>query len=215
MYILFKESKLAETEKCMEGYVLIKQGQIYNGIEEKPWMGDILIKNGKIEKLAEIIEGRIVNDAEIIDATGLHVYPGFVEAHCHLGLDGYTGGLAEEDFNELKAAAVQLMKRIKDIDLYELAESVKQISEFKLQMNDYFDIMMIWYRDILVYKATMDANNLIFKDEVYDIKKQASKSSYQGIETILEALEKAKQRLNANVNFDLVMELLLLTIKEN
>lgn len=29
------------------------------------------------------------------------VYPGFVEAHCHLGLDGYTGGLAEEDFNEL------------------------------------------------------------------------------------------------------------------
>lgn len=85
----------------MKGYILIKQGQIYNGIEEEPWTGDILIKNGKIEKLAEIIEGRIVNDAEIIDATGLNVYPGFVEAHCHLGLDGYTGGLAEEDFNEL------------------------------------------------------------------------------------------------------------------
>lgn len=85
----------------MEGYILIKQGQVYNGIEEQPWTGDILIKNGKIEKLAEIIEGRIVNDAEIIDATGFNVYPGFVEAHCHLGLDGYTGGLAEEDFNEL------------------------------------------------------------------------------------------------------------------
>lgn len=85
----------------MEGYILIKQGRIYNGIEEQPWTGDILIKNGKIEKLAEIIEGRIVNDAEIIDATGFNVYPGFVEAHCHLGLDGYTGGLAEEDFNEL------------------------------------------------------------------------------------------------------------------
>ena len=92
---------------------------------------------------------------------------------------------------------------------------MKQISEFKLQINDYFDIMMIWFRDILVYKATMDVNNLIFKDEVYDIKKQASKSSYYGIEKILKALEKAKQRLNANVNFDLVMELLLLTIKEN
>ena len=50
---------------------------------------------------------------------------------------------------------------------------------------------------------------------IQDIKKQASKSSYHGIETILEALEKAKLRLNANVNFDLVMELLLLTIKEN
>ena len=39
--------------------------------------------------------------------------------------------------------------------------------------------------------------------------------SYSGIEAILEALEKAKVRLTANVNFDLVMELLLLTIKEN
>ena len=32
---------------------------------------------------------------------------------------------------------------------------------------------------------------------------------------IADALEKAKARLKANVNFDLVMELLLLTIKEN
>ncbi len=122
---------------------------------------------------------------------------------------------SSENFNELKAAAVQLMKRIKDIELYELGEAVKQINEYKLQINDYLDIMMIWYRDMLVYKATMDVNALIFKDEVYDIKKQASKSSYNGIEIILEALEKAKQRLNANVNFELVMELLLLTIKEN
>lgn len=74
---------------------------------------------------------------------------------------------------------------------------------------------MVWYRDVLLFKATADINSLIFKDEVYDIKKQASKSSYSGIETILKALEKAKLRLNANVNFELVMELLLLTMKEN
>ena len=122
---------------------------------------------------------------------------------------------SSEDFTELKNAAVQLMRRVSDIEVYEMSEAVKQISEFKLEINDYFDIMMIWYRDVLLYKATMDVNGLIFKDEVYDIKKQASKSSYSGIEEILEALDKAKLRLNANVNFDLVMELLLLTIKEN
>ena len=47
------------------------------------------------------------------------------------------------------------------------------------------------------------------------IKEKAAKSSYEGIELILESIEKAKTRLRANVNFDLVMELLLLTIKEN
>lgn len=122
---------------------------------------------------------------------------------------------SSEDFNELKASTLQLMKRIRDIELYEMTEAVKQISEYKLQINDYFDLMMIWYRDVLLFKATGDVNGLIFKDEVYDIKRQAEKSSYNGIEEILQALRKAQIRLNANVNFDLVIELLLLTIKEN
>mgnify|MGYP000900268078 CR=1 FL=1 len=122
---------------------------------------------------------------------------------------------SSEDFNEMKASALQLIKRLDDIDLYEMTAAVKQISEYKLEINDYFDLMMIWFRDVLYFKATGDVNGLIFKDEVYDIKRQAEKSSYNGINTILEALRKAQLRLDANVNFDLVIELLLLTIKEN
>ena len=43
----------------------------------------------------------------------------------------------------------------------------------------------------------------------------ADKSSYEGIEDIIKAVESAKARLKANVNFELTMELLLLAIKEN
>ena len=39
--------------------------------------------------------------------------------------------------------------------------------------------------------------------------------SYEGLENIIKAVEKARIRLNANVNFDIVMELMFLTIKEN
>lgn len=120
-----------------------------------------------------------------------------------------------EDFGEIKNSAVQLLKHVKEMELHELIDAVREISAYKLEINDYFDIMTIWYRDVLLYKATSDVNSLIFKDEVYDIKRQASKSSYEGIETIIKALDKAKQRLNANVNFDMVMDLLLMTIKEN
>lgn len=122
---------------------------------------------------------------------------------------------SSDDFNEMKSSALQLIKRLNEIDLYEMTAAVKQISEYKLEINDYFDLMMVWYRDVLYFKATGDVNGLIFKDEVYDIKRQAEKSSYSGVEVIIEALQKAKLRLNANVNFDLVIELLLLTIKEN
>lgn len=122
---------------------------------------------------------------------------------------------SSEDFHELKASVLQLVKRLEDIDLYEFGGAIKQISEYKLQINDYFDLITIWFRDVLYMKATNDVNGLIFKDEVYDIKRQASKRSYPGIEKILKALQTAKVRLNANVNFDLTLELLLLTIKEN
>ena len=85
----------------------------------------------------------------------------------------------------------------------------------RMQWTDYLDIITIWYRDVLLYKATKDVGGLVFGDQLKFIKARASKSSYEGIETILKSLEKAKARLKANVNFDLVMELLLLTIKEN
>ena len=122
---------------------------------------------------------------------------------------------SSEQFGELKASVLQLMKRLKDIDLYEMTEAVKQIAEYKLTVNDYFDLMMIWIRNGVAVKATKGGNGLIFKDEVHDIKKQAARPSYQWIETVLNALETAKIRISANVNFDLVVELLLLTIKEN
>ncbi|MGI6067073.1 MAG: DNA polymerase III subunit delta, partial [Bacillota bacterium] len=44
---------------------------------------------------------------------------------------------------------------------------------------------------------------------------QAIRRSYENIDKIIEALEKAKLRLRANVNFDIAIELMLLTIKEN
>ena len=122
---------------------------------------------------------------------------------------------SSDDFSELKDTTIQLMKRLEDIEIYEMTAAIKQIHEFKLRVQDYFDLMMIWFRDVLYMKATKDVNGLIFKHEVYDIKKQAAKHSYQGIEEILKALDKAKVRINANVNFELVIELLLMTIKEN
>ena len=66
-----------------------------------------------------------------------------------------------------------------------------------------------------MYKATKELDKVVFKDQIQYIKEQAKRSSYEGIELILDSLEKAKARLKANVNFELVMELLFLTIKEN
>lgn len=120
-----------------------------------------------------------------------------------------------EHFNEIHEEAVHLLQHIHDMELSEIVSAVNRITAYKIEITDYLDIMMIWYRDVLLYKATKDTTKVILKDQIKYMKEQARRSSYEGIEQILESLEKAKSRLKANVNFELVMELLFLTIKEN
>lgn len=85
----------------MEHSLLIKQGNIHNAVDEEVFVGDIFVVDGKIQKIAPIIGGKEINDAEILDAAELQIYPGFVDAHSHLGLQGFAVGFASEEFNEL------------------------------------------------------------------------------------------------------------------
>ena len=85
----------------MSQYLLLKQGTIHNAVDEEAFVADILIEDGKIKKIAPVLEGKVINEAAVIDAMGIDVYPGFVDAHCHLGLGGYAVGFAGQDFNEL------------------------------------------------------------------------------------------------------------------
>ena len=123
--------------------------------------------------------------------------------------------VSNEDFDKMRDDAVTLLKYIDEMEIHEVVAAIQKIKEYKFDIEDYLDIISIWYRDVLLFKATNDVNGLIFKNEIQYIKKVAKKSSYEGIENIIDALEKAKARLRANVNFDLTIELLLMTIKEN
>ena len=60
-----------------------------------------------------------------------------------------------------------------------------------------------------------DMNQLIFKNEYSSINEVSKKCSYEGLEKILQAIDKARVRLDANVNMELAMELMLLVMKEN
>ncbi len=122
---------------------------------------------------------------------------------------------SSEDFDKVKEEALSFLKYVQEMDLSEVIVAIKKINEYKLEINDYFDIISIWYRDVLLFKATNDVEHLIFRDELQVIRKVANRTSYEGIESVMRALEKAKNRLHANVNFDLVMELLFMEILEN
>lgn len=76
--------------------MLIKNAKIYTMEEEGIIEGDILIQNGKIMKIGKVEE----EDALVIDANGKFVFPGMVEAHCHLGMEESAIGFEGDDVNE-------------------------------------------------------------------------------------------------------------------
>ena len=77
----------------------VKNGMIHDAVHEEAFRGDILVEDGKIRAIGENLD--IPEGTEIVDADGLQVYPGFVEAHGHIGLDGYGIGYEGMDYNEL------------------------------------------------------------------------------------------------------------------
>lgn len=79
--------------------MLIKNGTIFDAINEQPYIADIRVQDGRIIKMqANLIPAET---EEIIDATGLQVYPGFVDAHSHIGTDGFGIGYEGQDYNEM------------------------------------------------------------------------------------------------------------------
>jgi DNA polymerase-3 subunit delta' len=122
---------------------------------------------------------------------------------------------SSEEFERMKDEVLHILKYIDDMELHEVISGLKMLTASKNNIEDYIDLMVLWYRDVLMFKATMDPDLLLYREELTFINKQANIRSYEGLEKIISAMEKAKIRLKANVNFDIAIELMLLTIKEN
>ena len=78
--------------------MIIKNGLIHDAVNREPYVADIRVEEGKIKEISKSLTA--AENERVIDVTGLSVYPGFVEAHCHLGLDGWGIGFEGADYNE-------------------------------------------------------------------------------------------------------------------
>ena len=78
---------------------LIHNGLVHDAVHRDACKADILLADGKIAAIGGGLTAPA--DAAVFDADGLEVYPGFVDAHTHIGLDGYGIGYEGCDYNEM------------------------------------------------------------------------------------------------------------------
>ena len=94
--------------------ICIKNGWVHDAVHEEPYIADILADKGKITAIGRNLI--VPQDCEIVDATDKNVYPGFVEAHCHIGLDGSGIGFEGDDCNEMTDILTPQLRAIDGIN---------------------------------------------------------------------------------------------------
>ena len=78
--------------------MLFKNATIYT-MEQEPFVGDFRVNKGIFTEIGKNLEPQ--NNEDTQDLTGFNVYPGMVEAHCHLGMEETAIGFEGNDLNEI------------------------------------------------------------------------------------------------------------------
>lgn len=203
------------------------QNALLKTIEEPPAYAIILLLADNPDALLPTITSRCVQlnlkpvgtqmvKNYLMERMHIPDYQAEVDASLAQGNIGKAERIAgSPEYAEVVENALKLMRYSDTMQLHEIVEAIRKLTEEKNNIEDYLDIFSVWFRDVLLFKATREVDTLVFKQEINSIRERAKKSSYEGLEKIIDAIGKARVRLKANVNFDLTMELLFLTIKEN
>lgn len=94
--------------------LIIKNGNIHDAVHPETYTADILLRDGKIAAIGENLP--VPADCRTLDAGGLEVWPGFVDAHTHIGLDGSGIGFEGRDYNEMNDICCPQLRAIDGIN---------------------------------------------------------------------------------------------------
>lgn len=124
----------------------------------------------------------------------------------------------DSDFNEFRNQIIDILSNIPKTDYKKILEYVLMLSDIKKKkkysQDDIFEFFVIWYRDVLLYKATGESDNIIFRKEILEISKQSEYFTFEALDSVVKLIDEAKSKLKANVNYEAVMEILLINIQE-
>ena len=217
----YKVYLVPEAEKMTEA----AQNALLKTIEEPPEYGVVILMTSNITALLPTIQSRCLTlEFRPLSTATVEAFlrqqcqvPDYLAKASAAFAQGNLGKAVRyaksEDFIERKDQILSLLRGVEQMDLSEMLAVIKELGTRREEVRDYIDLMVLWYRDVLIFKATKNVNQLLFQEEASHISREASHRSYEKLEEILQAFEKAKIRLRANVSFDITMELMLLTLK--
>jgi DNA polymerase-3 subunit delta' len=117
----------------------------------------------------------------------------------------------DQAFMELRDRAVDFLAHISSADVMQISEFASGVDQAR--RDDLLELVLMWYRDILLYHSTRDSNHLIFQEDLQYIIEAADTLSYEQLGAIIDQTDLASRRLKSNVAADAVLEMMFLNIR--
>ena len=177
------------------------------------------VSEGEIEKFLKNSEsggdlGNIHQNSEKANDSDA----GRIERNIHLAAR-FAGGspgralqlMRDEEFIALRDRTIELLRGLKGTDIGSISAFVSELEAPRRE--DFMNMVLMWYRDVLVYRETGAADNLIFGDDLQYIIEAADALSAEALGRIADVIDEAARRLNSNAAADAVLETMLLRIR--
>ncbi|MFZ5968646.1 MAG: DNA polymerase III subunit delta' [Bacillota bacterium] len=119
-----------------------------------------------------------------------------------------------EDFIKRREVTIEVIDQLLKKDSFQIFSMFDFFQQYKDDITEILDFMIAWFRDILFLSGLQAEDYLINLDRKSQLERHSRTISYDKISNVIEIIEKTKKDIRSNVNFQLAIEIMLLSIQE-
>lgn len=172
---------------------------------------DTIISRCQVIKL-----GRIPTDMiyEFLIKKGVEKDKAFTAANLSDGIVGNGLKFLDDKFLRLRNETIRIARDMARSGPLGALEASSFFLENRDNIDIILDILISWYRDVIVLKHVNSGENLINKDYYDFLVEEGQILSYNKLYSIMEIIDSTREKMRANANFQLAVEVMLLNIQE-
>lgn len=201
------------------------QNALLKTLEEPPKYAIIILITDNKESLLDTIKSR----CEIIKFTPIPMQ----EVASYLTMNGIDSKRASllanfsrgsmkkaielsesEEFNLMREEVQKYVETFLNGNLIEIMDIQSNIEKYKDQITNVLDLLINYFRDIMMVKENVDNSMIINLDRLIFVKNMSNKTTYSQLSKIIDIIEETKNKLRSNCNFNISIQVMTLNIYE-
>ena len=201
------------------------QNALLKTLEEPPKYAIIILITNNKESLLDTIKSRceiikftpipLVEVADYLTQTGVDKNRASLLANFSRGSMQKAIELSEsEDFHIMRDEVQKYVETFLTGSMLDIMDIQSSIEKYKDNITNVLDLLVNYFRDIMMVKENVDSSMIINLDRLVFIKNMSTKITYSQLSKIIDITEETKNKLRSNCNFNISIQVMTLNIYE-